>query len=64
MKTVKIDIDATGAVKIETEGFSGSACKDLTEKIEQLIGKEVSVDKKPEYDACEFGSESESQGQF
>ena len=38
MKTVKITI-SKGQTKIETSGFSGSACQDATKKLEAALGQ-------------------------
>jgi hypothetical protein len=51
MGTIKIKISPIGGLDMETEGFTGTACKDATEAIEKaLMGDSSTVksDDKPE----------------
>ena len=38
MKKIKVHVDKEGGTKIETEGFTGTACKDATKELEEAIG--------------------------
>lgn len=38
MKEIKVHIAKDGAVKIETSGFTGEACKDATKALEKALG--------------------------
>lgn len=49
MKTITVNIDVTGEVKIEATGFKGSACTKATEEIERALGTVGKRNKKPEY---------------
>jgi len=44
MKTITIDIDTEGNVKVEAHGYQGHGCKDATFALEQALGK-VTEDK-------------------
>lgn len=37
-KTIQIIVDPKGGTKIETSGFTGSACQDATRALEQALG--------------------------
>lgn len=41
MKTIIVEIDKTGEVKIETQGFSGGECLKAVEKIKKALGVEI-----------------------
>ena len=41
-KTIEITISPTGASRIETQGFSGSSCRDASQFIEQALGRVTS----------------------
>jgi hypothetical protein len=53
MKTIVVDIDETGEVKIETTGFAGKACIEETKFLKDLLGKETSRQLTPAYFAVE-----------
>jgi hypothetical protein len=38
MKKIKVHVDKEGGTKIETEGFTGTACKDATKQLEKALG--------------------------
>jgi len=38
MKTITIEIDAEGNVKVEAHGYKGTGCKDATKAIEAALG--------------------------
>jgi len=48
MKTVIVEVDVTGAVKIEGQGFKGVGCKKATEAFERALGKCTKSTPKPE----------------
>ncbi len=39
MKTIEIVVSPTGETRVETKGFSGSACRDASKFLEQALGK-------------------------
>ena len=39
MKTIEIIIDAKGETRVETNGFTGSSCRDASRFIEQALGQ-------------------------
>lgn len=49
MKKIIIQIGIDSTVKVETEGYVGSSCKEATKKIEEGLGVVQSDDLKPEY---------------
>ena len=50
-QTITITIDDEAMVTVETKGFTGKACLDATEALEQVLGGKKTSDKKtPEYD--------------
>lgn len=48
-KTVIIDIDAEGNVKVGAQGAAGSGCQQLTQAIEAALGKTTADQKTSEY---------------
>ena len=38
MKRIEIEISPVGAVKVETKGFGGKACKSETAEFERMLG--------------------------
>ena len=38
MKTITIEIDAEGNVKVEAHGYKGIGCKDATKALEKALG--------------------------
>jgi hypothetical protein len=38
MKKIKVHVSKEGDTKIETEGFTGTACKDATKLLEKALG--------------------------
>lgn len=49
MPKIKVTIDRKGRVTIETEGFSGPACKRATKNLEDALGGAKSEDYTREY---------------
>lgn len=49
MKMIKVKVGNTGKVVIETEGFHGSACQDVTKAIEAALGGAKTEMLKAEY---------------
>jgi hypothetical protein len=45
----EILIKADGSVKIEAQGFSGSACEQATRALEEAIGKTVSDERTADF---------------
>jgi hypothetical protein len=51
MGKIKVTINGVGEPTIETEGFTGSACKTATEALEQIVSgsqTQTTSDDKPE----------------
>ena len=48
-KTITILVTPGGQTKIETHGFSGSACQDATKFLEQTLGQKKSEQLTSEY---------------
>lgn len=60
MKTIKVSVGITGAPTIDTEGFVGEECKNVTKGLEgRFEGGSVDVVEKPEMH--EEASNEESQ---
>jgi hypothetical protein len=49
VKTLIVEIDSDGEVKIDAIGFKGTACEKATKAIEDALGVPSSRRKKPEY---------------
>jgi len=49
MPTVRVTIDRKGNATIETDGFSGTACKRVTKNLEDALGGAKSEEFKREY---------------
>lgn len=49
MKTIEIEVAATGEITIEATGFKGTACEKATAAIEAALGVKSNSKKKPEY---------------
>lgn len=49
MPQLTIDIDRDGNVEIEAHGFVGKGCEAVTKAYEEVLGRVVSGEKKPEY---------------
>jgi hypothetical protein len=39
VKTIEITVDPKGQTKVETKGFTGSACRDASRFVEQALGR-------------------------
>jgi hypothetical protein len=37
-KLIQIIIDATGQIRIETQGFAGSFCREASKRLEEALG--------------------------
>jgi Protein of unknown function (DUF2997) len=48
-KTIEIVVSPTGAVKIETKGFIGGACRQASAFIEQALGQRTAEELTAEY---------------
>jgi hypothetical protein len=48
MKQVRMRFKRNGQVEIDPTGFVGEACKTATAPFEQLLGKQVDTEDKPE----------------
>ena len=42
MKTIEITISPTGESRVETQGFTGSSCREASGLIEQALGRVTS----------------------
>lgn len=49
MKTIEITISPTGESRIESQGFSGSRCREASRLIEQALGRITSERLTAEY---------------
>ncbi|CAN5619999.1 hypothetical protein BH23PLA1_BH23PLA1_40130 [soil metagenome] len=48
-KTIEITVDPKGQTRVETKGFSGHACRQASQFIEQALGQATAEQLKPEY---------------
>ena len=48
-KEIEIIISKDGKCKLDVKGVKGSACEELTKKLEEAMGVVVSREKKPEF---------------
>ena len=48
-KLITVDIDAAGAVTIETSGYRGPECEQATRELERALGRASDNVRKPEY---------------
>jgi hypothetical protein len=49
MKKIEVVITPSGEVTVETSGFKGKACQDVTAQLNRALGSVVSETKKPEF---------------
>lgn len=42
MKTIEIVVTPTGQTKVQTQGFTGSSCREASQFLEQALGSRVS----------------------
>ena len=49
MKSVKLTVGKDGSVKIETSGFTGGTCKEVTEQLKKGLGVVTQETEKPEF---------------
>lgn len=59
MKTITVQIDPQGQVKIEATGFVGNACEKATAEIEKALGLPSAKKKKPEYYATQTSTNTQ-----
>ena len=48
-KELEIEIDATGKVTMRTKGVKGPVCLEYAKLLEQIVGREESLEKTHEY---------------
>jgi hypothetical protein len=53
MKTIEIIVSPTGQTRVQTRGFTGSACQDASRLIEQALGQRTQETLTPEYHASQ-----------
>ena len=49
MKTIEITVSPTGDTSVEAMGFKGADCEQATRFIEEALGQNAKITKKPEY---------------
>lgn len=52
---IVIDIDAKGNVRMEASGFEGSACELEMADLQQALGEQERLERKPEFHRREAG---------
>ena len=62
MRELEIIVDKTGKVTIETIGFVGSSCEDVSKQIAKALGEVSNVEHKSEYFEQEVINRGEIQG--
>lgn len=63
MKTITVDIDSTGKVKIDAIGFTGNACEKATAALQSALGTVKSVQRKPGYSVQTKHNQQQKAGQ-
>ena len=62
-KTIEIIIAANGQSRVETKGFTGSACRDASRFLEQAIGQQTNETLKSEFHQAATALQQVQQGQ-
>ncbi|WP_372715663.1 DUF2997 domain-containing protein [Novipirellula sp.] len=61
MKTIQITVAPTGETKVETQGFSGSGCREASQFLEAALGTRCSEKLTAEFYASQSQSENQTQ---
>lgn len=56
-KRIIIDVDPSGEVRIETEGYQGPRCLQATKELKAKLGTVIDTQEKPEIDLLETQEE-------
>jgi len=48
-RTIEIIVETNGSTRVQTRGFTGSACLEVSRFIEEALGKRTSEQKTPEF---------------
>ncbi|MEQ8851744.1 DUF2997 domain-containing protein [Gimesia sp.] len=48
-RTIEIIVETNGSTRVQTRGFTGSACIDASRFIEEALGKQTREHKTPEF---------------
>ena len=48
-RTIEIIVETNGSTRVQTRGFTGSACTDASRFIEEALGKRISERTTPEF---------------
>jgi hypothetical protein len=59
VKEIVIDINETGDVRIEANGFVGPECEAMTKDLKEAIGVVEKVTQKPEYRQVRVGKRTQ-----
>ncbi len=63
MEKIEVTIDGkTGAMKIETSGFKGNACRAATADLEKAMGGKIDETLKPEFHQTSVGQQATQGG--
>jgi hypothetical protein len=63
MKTIEIIVSPTGQTRVQTRGFTGSACQDASRFIEQALGQRAQEQLTTEYHASQTAGQEVRQQQ-
>ena len=62
-QTIEITVSPKGETRIETKGFSGSACRDASKTLEAALGVRVTQELTSEFHTTAATQQSQSQRQ-
>lgn len=48
-RTIEIIVETNGSTRVQTRGFTGSACREASQFIEEALGKRTSERATPEF---------------
>ena len=63
MQTIEIIVQPNGETKVETKGFSGSACREASEFLEKALGQTTSEELTADFYAQAIDQENVREGQ-
>ena len=62
MKVIEVIVDTKGGVSMETKGFAGSGCREVTKALERALGMVTSDRDTPEIHLANQQSQQQSLG--
>ena len=61
MKTIEIIVSSTGKTTVQTKGFAGSSCRDVSRFLEQALGQRTAEELTAEFHQTETVPQTQEQ---